>query len=90
MNDRGMNCWHLRFTPKALDNPAQGRGASTRTLGTNQNRSFTLKGLHNWRTSLWNPLRVRTTSVDMTQGAQRAATLGWGVERLRRKNTESH
>ena len=32
----------LRFTPKALDNKAQGRGASPRTLGGNRAIMITL------------------------------------------------
>ena len=76
----------LSFTPKALNNKAQGRGASPRTLGADGTSRLTLKGLHKVINILCNPFRIKTAWFVRTQGARRsAATLGFVVQRLRRK-----
>ena len=77
----------LRFTPKALNNIAQGRGASSRTLGTDRKRCFYPEGVTQILARRGVTLSGYPTHLfALTQGARRsAATLGGVVERLRRK-----
>src|SRR5258707_6653395 len=76
------------LTPKALHSIAQGRERSEHTLGRCRPCPTTPQGLH--RASLVQPLRGRSAGASQSQGALTAlATLGCGVQRLRRKDREA-